>query len=98
MHNERAVVGPVITWRREAVSGQMKSWLRYNWQYNRRWMVVSIALSLAGALFALLLAYVGLTFYRTVPVFYEPKDEERRQHLERLERAREPGDQPDRTR
>jgi len=61
-------------------------------------MVVAIALSLAGALFALLLAYVGLTVYGTVPVFYEPKDEERRQHLERLERAREPGDQPDRTR
>jgi hypothetical protein len=61
-------------------------------------MVVAIALSLAGALFALLLAYVGLTVYSTVPVFYEPKDEERRQHLERLERAREPGDQPDRTR
>ena len=76
----------------------MKSWLRYNWQYNRRWMVVAIALSLAGALFALLLAYVGLTVYSTVPVFYEPKDEERRLHLERLERAREPGEQSERVR
>lgn len=76
----------------------MKSWLRYNWKYNRKWMALSIALSLAGALFVLLLAYVGLTFYKTVPGYYEPKDEERRQLLERLERAREPGDQPDRTR
>lgn len=72
--------------------------IRHNWKHNRKWVLIVVALSLAGALLALVVGRYGTAIYTYTPGYYEPKDEERGQRLEQLERARQGGEQPSRSR
>jgi len=65
--------------------------IHHIWKENRRWMVIAIALSLGGALVAWLLGQSGSWFSMVTPT-YQPKDEERRLHLERLQQPPQGGE------
>ena len=70
----------------------MRAWIHHIWKYNGRWIVIAITLSLGGALVAWLIGQAGSWFPTATPA-YQPKDEERRLHLERLEQTPQ-GEQP----
>ena len=70
----------------------MRAWIHHIWNRNGRWIVIAITLSLGGALIAWLIGQAGSWFPMATPS-YQPKDEERRLHLERLEQAPQ-GEQP----
>ena len=57
---------------------------------HRTWLVMVMMLSVLGSGGALVGGWLGKAFYSYNPSFYEPKDTEREEYLNRLARERAP--------